>query len=160
MGEIGAATSLSPATRMIEPAARPRWTHHASAKVAALLDERFGRLDILINNATTLGRYDEMASTADLAEVRTNFETTLFCAWAVAQTFLPLLLKSPRGCLVNVSSGASSHVDREFGLPTAAAMPVSYAVAKAALNALAAKACQGESGPAYQCGLSRLHGDF
>jgi NAD(P)-dependent dehydrogenase (short-subunit alcohol dehydrogenase family) len=68
----------------------------ASAKVAALLDERFGRLDILINNAATLGRYDEMASTADLAEVRTNFETTLFCAWAVAQTFLPLLLKSPR----------------------------------------------------------------
>jgi NAD(P)-dependent dehydrogenase (short-subunit alcohol dehydrogenase family) len=132
----------------------------ASAKVAALLDERFGRLDILINNAATLGRYDEMASTADLAEVRTNFETTLFCAWAVAQTFLPLLLKSPRGCLVNVSSGAGSHVDREFGLPTTAAMPVSYAVAKAALNALAAKACQGESGPAYQCGLSRLHGDF
>ncbi|GLH77877.1 short-chain dehydrogenase [Bradyrhizobium sp. SSBR45G] len=111
----------------------------AIAKVAALLDERFGRLDVLINNAATLGSYDETASTADLAEVRANFESTLFGAWSVAQIFLPLLRNSPHGRLVNVSSGAGSHSDPEFGLATAAPMPASYSVAKAALNALTVK---------------------
>ncbi|MGY3451690.1 SDR family NAD(P)-dependent oxidoreductase [Bradyrhizobium sp. USDA 4353] len=111
----------------------------ATAKIAALLEERFGRLDVLINNAATLGRYDETASTADLAEVRANFESTLFGAWSVAQTFLPLLRNSAHGRLVNVSSGAGSHSDTEFGLATAAPMPASYGVAKAALNALTVK---------------------
>ncbi|CAL76739.1 putative short chain oxidoreductase [Bradyrhizobium sp. ORS 278] len=111
----------------------------ATAKLAALLDERFGRLDVLVNNAATLGRYDETASNADLGEVRANFESTLFGAWAVAQTFLPLLRNSAHGRLVNVSSGAGSHSDPEFGLATAAPMPASYGVAKAALNALTVK---------------------
>ncbi|MGJ4950654.1 SDR family NAD(P)-dependent oxidoreductase [Bradyrhizobium sp. HKCCYLS20291] len=111
----------------------------AAAKLAALLDERFGRLDVLINNAATLGSYDETASTADLGEVRANFESTLFGAWSVAQIFLPLLRNSAHGRLVNVSSGAGSHSDPEFGLATAAPMPASYGVAKAALNALTVK---------------------
>ncbi|WP_257166679.1 SDR family NAD(P)-dependent oxidoreductase [Bradyrhizobium sp. SRS-191] len=111
----------------------------ATAKVAALLDERFGRLDVLVNNAATLGSYDETASSADLAEVRANFESTLFGAWSVAQIFLPLLRNSAHGRLVNVSSGAGSHSDAEFGLATAAPMPASYGVAKAALNALTVK---------------------
>ncbi|MGJ4925987.1 SDR family NAD(P)-dependent oxidoreductase [Bradyrhizobium sp. HKCCYLS2038] len=111
----------------------------AAAKLAALLDERFGRLDVLINNAATLGSYDETASTADLGEVRANFESTLFGAWSVAQIFLPLLRNSAHGRLVNVSSGAGSHGDPEFGLATSAPMPASYGVAKAALNALTVK---------------------
>ncbi|MGJ5204687.1 SDR family NAD(P)-dependent oxidoreductase [Bradyrhizobium sp. HKCCYLR20261] len=111
----------------------------AVGKVAALLDERFGRLDILINNAATLGSYDETASSADLTEVRANFESTLFGAWSVAQIFLPLLRSSAHGRLVNVSSGAGSHADPEFGLATPAPMPASYGIAKAALNALTVK---------------------
>jgi NAD(P)-dependent dehydrogenase (short-subunit alcohol dehydrogenase family) len=99
----------------------------------------FGRLDILINNAAGIGPYGEQADTADLAAARTVVDATLFGAWRMAQAFLPLLRKSAHGRLVNVSSGAGSHADAAFGLNSANAMGTSYAVAKAALNALTVK---------------------
>ncbi|MFM7445410.1 MAG: SDR family NAD(P)-dependent oxidoreductase, partial [Tabrizicola sp.] len=49
------------------------------------------------------------------------------------------------GRLVNVSSGAGSHGDTAFGLTTDNAMGTSYAVAKAALNALTAKLAKEET---------------
>jgi NAD(P)-dependent dehydrogenase (short-subunit alcohol dehydrogenase family) len=65
-------------------------------------------------------------------------DTNLFGVWRVTQAFLELLRGSGRGRIVNVSSGAGSHGEPQFGLssgPTAA----SYAVSKAALNALNSK---------------------
>jgi NAD(P)-dependent dehydrogenase (short-subunit alcohol dehydrogenase family) len=55
------------------------------------------------------------------------------------QAFLPLLRKSEHARIVNVSSGAGSHGDQAFGLTTDNQMGTSYAVAKAALNALTVK---------------------
>ncbi len=63
-------------------------------------------------------------------------DATLFGAWRVTQALVPLLTKSARARVVNVSSGAGSHGDPAFGLTTKNAMGPAYAVAKAALNAL------------------------
>jgi NAD(P)-dependent dehydrogenase (short-subunit alcohol dehydrogenase family) len=65
-------------------------------------------------------------------------ETNLFGAWRTTQALLPLLRRSRRGRIVNVSSGAGSHGDPRFGLAAGPGM-TSYAVSKAALNALTVK---------------------
>lgn len=103
------------------------------------VEREFGRLDILVNNAAGMSPYGELAATADLARTHGVLDTTLFGTWRMCQAFLPLLRLSPHPRLVNVSSGAGSHGDTAFGLTTANAMGTSYAVAKAALNALTVK---------------------
>jgi NAD(P)-dependent dehydrogenase (short-subunit alcohol dehydrogenase family) len=122
-------------------------TDEASIKTLAEEIERgFGRLDILINNAAGTAPYGELAASADLAVARQVIDTTLFGAWRLTQALLPLLKKSAHPRIVNVSSGAGSHADKAFGLMTGNAMGTSYAVAKAALNALTAKFAKEETG--------------
>ncbi len=104
-----------------------------------------GRLDVLVNNAAASAPWGETAAGADLAAARGVLEVTLMGSWAMAQAFLPLLRQSPAGRLVNVSSGAGSHGDTVFGLTTGNAMGTSYAVAKAALNALTVKLAREET---------------
>jgi NAD(P)-dependent dehydrogenase (short-subunit alcohol dehydrogenase family) len=107
--------------------------------LASDLQREFGQLDILINNAAGVAPYGEQAATADLSKAHAVMKTTLFGAWSLTQNFLPLLRKSEHPRIVNVSSGAGSHGDTAFGLTTANSMGTSYAVAKAALNALTVK---------------------
>lgn len=76
---------------------------------------------------------------AKLEVAHNVLEVTLFGASCLSQALLPLLRRSSNGPIVNVSSGAGSHGDTVFGLTTNNAMGTSYAVAKAALNALTAK---------------------
>ena len=103
------------------------------------LGQEYGKLDMLINNAAGVAPYGEKAATASLATTHQVMQTTLFGTWQLIQTMLPLLRKSPTGRIVNVSSGAGSHGDTSFGLHTLNGMGTSYAVAKAALNALTVK---------------------
>lgn len=112
----------------------------ASIKAARdRVEEEFGRLDVLVNNAAGVGPFGEMALGADLATARQVFETTLFGTWAVIQVLSPLLERSERPRVVFVSSGAGSHGDPMFGMASDNPMGVSYAASKAALNALAVK---------------------
>lgn len=111
----------------------------AIAAIAALIEAEYGRLDVLVNNAAAAGSYGEQAGSADLAQAHAVLETTLFGAWRLTQALLPALRKGKHPRVVNVSSGAGSHGDTVFGLTTGNAMGTSYAVAKAALNALTVK---------------------
>jgi NAD(P)-dependent dehydrogenase (short-subunit alcohol dehydrogenase family) len=118
-----------------------------AAAVQALLPwltGRWGRLDVLVNNAAGVSAYGEQAASADLTAAHAVIETTLFGSWHLAQALLPLLRQSPQGRIVNVSSGAGSHGDTAFGLNTGNGMGTSYAVAKAALNALTVKLAREE----------------
>ena len=106
--------------------------------LAADLGWALGRVDVLVNNAGHAADWSDTAGTADLREAHAVMEANLFGAWRTTQALLPLLRRSRRGRIVNVSSGAGSHVDPRFGLAAVAAA-TSYAVSKAALNALTVK---------------------
>ncbi len=122
-------------------------TNDASIAASAKAIERdYGRLDILINNAASVAPYGEQAAAADLDVARQVIATTLFGAWRLTQALLPLIRTSRHARIVNVSSGAGSHADTQFGLTTSNGMGTSYAVAKAALNALTAKFALEEKG--------------
>jgi NAD(P)-dependent dehydrogenase (short-subunit alcohol dehydrogenase family) len=101
---------------------------HARA-LAEELYERYGRLDILVNNAAI--HYDtwQRASDADLTVVREALETNLLGAWQLTQRMLPLLRLSPHPRIVNVSSEAGAVTGMAGGIPA-------YRISKAALNAL------------------------
>ena len=105
---------------------------------AGALERDPGRLDVLVNNAAAYVDWTETASAADLAAAEAVVQTNLFGAWRVTQALLPLLRRSPHPRVVNVSSGAGSHGDEQFGLTRRGGTAATYGISKAALNALTA----------------------
>lgn len=97
-----------------------------------------GRLDILINNAAAYVDWTELATAADLSASEQVLSTNLFGPWRTIQALLPLLRESPHPRIVNVSSGAGSHGDEQFGLTRRGGAAASYGISKAAQNALTA----------------------
>jgi dihydroxycyclohexadiene carboxylate dehydrogenase len=88
--------------------------------------ERFGRIDILVNNVggTIWARpYAQYEAAQIEAEIRRSLYPTLWCCRAV----LPAMLEGGGGVIVNVSSVATRGVNR-----------VPYAAAKGGVNALTA----------------------
>jgi len=109
------------------------------AQAHALIDstiERFGRLDILINNAgwtTVVPHHDLEALTDEI--FRKTFDVNVFGTWWLTKRAMPHLKQSPDGNVVNITSIAGV---RPVG------SSVAYSMTKAALNQmthLLAKSC-------------------
>ena len=129
-GEAAAASlSAGPAGERVLPRRLDVTDPSSIERVASELAERFGRLDVLVNNAAILYDTWQQATTADLDVVREAMETNLYGPWRMVQLLLPLLRASRHGRIVNVSSEAGSLSSMGAGTPA-------YAVSKAALNAL------------------------
>jgi NAD(P)-dependent dehydrogenase (short-subunit alcohol dehydrogenase family) len=99
-------------------------------EAAAAVASRYGRFDVLINNAAI--NYDtwQTVENADInGTVMETITTNVLGPWRVCQAFLPLLRKSQAGRIVNVSSESGSFADMGAG-------PPAYQITKAALNAL------------------------
>ena len=107
--------------------------------IARLIEERHGRLDILVNNATGSTPDAPPVSAVDLESAQRVVDVTLFGTWRLIQATPPLLRKSDAGRIVNVSSSAGLHGDPVWGLNSKIPVDPSYGIAKAALNALTAK---------------------
>ena len=63
-------------------------------------------------------------------------DANLYGPWRMVQALLPLLRASAHPRIVNVSSGAGSHGDDQFGLTRRGGAAASYGISKAAQNAL------------------------
>jgi NAD(P)-dependent dehydrogenase (short-subunit alcohol dehydrogenase family) len=77
------------------------------ARAAADVTARFGKLDVLVNNAG-VATGSAPPSQQSLAAMRQLFETNVFGVIAVTQAFLPLLEASRAARIVNVSSSLGS----------------------------------------------------
>ncbi|HVV13620.1 SDR family oxidoreductase [Amycolatopsis sp.] len=106
------------------------------AAAARLIEERAGRLDVLVNNAGVTGGMQQVPTAVDLETVRTAVETNVFGVIRVMDAMLPLLRRSASPRIVNMSSSVGSLTRQTTpGLETG---PISaaYAPSKTFLNAV------------------------
>ena len=115
-------------------------TDPASAEAAAhWVDERFGRLDVLVNNAGIGPEFTAgtKPSKLDLATFRETYETNVFGVFSVTQAFLPLLRRSAPARIINQSSTLGSlGVLSNPKSPYYPANFLGYNSSKTALNAM------------------------
>ncbi|MCA2206361.1 SDR family oxidoreductase [Nocardia rosealba] len=103
---------------------------------AASIEERAGRLDVLVNNAGIAGRFEDGAqdpTTLDLGVLRTVLETNVFGVIRVTNAMLPLLSRAAAPRIVNMSSNMGS-----LTLRTGPVM-AAYAPSKSMLNSVTAQ---------------------
>ena len=98
-------------------------------RLADSIEEEFGRLDVLLNNAGISNDDGQSAVEADLDRVREALEANLFGAWRLCEAAIPLMRRNGYGRIVNISSGLGALEDMGGGQP-------GYRVSKAGMNVL------------------------
>ncbi|MEL7377200.1 MAG: SDR family NAD(P)-dependent oxidoreductase, partial [Bacteroidota bacterium] len=93
-----------------------------------------GRLDALVNNAGAFFDEGARALETEMDFVRQAFETNTLGAWRLIQLCVPLLEAAGHATVVNVTSGAGSFTDPQFGMAVHRAHVPTYAMTKAAEN--------------------------
>ncbi|MEU9873668.1 SDR family oxidoreductase [Actinomadura sp. NPDC048021] len=105
---------------------------------ASLLSERFGRLDVLVNNAGVTGGMPQTPTTVDPATMRTVVETNVIGVIRVTNAMLPLLRRSAAPRIVNMSSsvGSLTRQSSQSGVEAVGPISAAYAPSKTFLNAV------------------------
>ncbi len=102
--------------------------------IAALRDflqNAFGRLEVLINNAGIIPKGEAPALKVGLPTIRATLETNTLGPLQLAQALVPLLRRGTSPRIVNMSSGMGALADNDGGY-------AAYRISKTALNAVSA----------------------
>ena len=113
-------------------------TQPATIQKAAqqILNEE-GKLDILINNAGISGAQPVAPSEQPIEDIMAVYDTNLFGAIRVTQTFLPLLKSAGGAKIIMVSSGLGSlEWVSDLNHPYSQVKAMGYTSSKSALNAV------------------------
>jgi NAD(P)-dependent dehydrogenase (short-subunit alcohol dehydrogenase family) len=112
-------------------------TDDASVAAAArLIEERTGRLDVLVNNAGVTGGGPQEPTVVDPAAVRTAVETNVIGVLRVTNAMLPLLRRSASPRIVNMSSSVGSLARQTDPAAETGPLSAAYSPSKSMLNAL------------------------
>jgi len=133
-----AAASLARDGAEVEPMVIDLAAPATFEKARKLIEERFGRLDVLINNAG-IGEPEDFQRTAENVSIETlrrTFETNFFGLVDLTQRLLPLLRRSEHPRIVNQSSilgSLTEHSDPNSVIGDIHAL--AYDASKTAVNA-------------------------
>jgi NAD(P)-dependent dehydrogenase (short-subunit alcohol dehydrogenase family) len=106
------------------------------AAAAALLEERAGRLDVLVNNAGITGGMPQEPTRVDPDTVRAAVETNVIGVIRVTNALLPLLRRSAAPRIVNMSSSVGSLTRQTAAGDATGPISAAYAPSKTFLNAV------------------------
>jgi len=106
------------------------------------VEERFGRLDVLINNAAVYLDEQSNIFNVPIADFTTTLAVNLYGPLYLCRAFVPGMRRRGYGRVVNVSSESGQ-------LSTMGGYTPAYAISKAALNALT-RAVAAEAGPSVK----------
>lgn len=99
------------------------------------LENKIEALDVLVNNAGISGGMHQNMSTVNIEDLRRVFETNFFGAVQTTQQFIPLLKKSNKPVIVNVSSELGSLTIHNSTQNPNYKIYDAYSCSKTALNA-------------------------
>jgi NAD(P)-dependent dehydrogenase (short-subunit alcohol dehydrogenase family) len=104
---------------------------------AKQVNEDFGRLDVLVNNAGIAVEWGVAVDAVAVEQVRRTYEVNVFGVIAVTRAFLPLLRRASSARIINLSSPMGSlSLLSDPSHPIAAIGMLAYSSSKAALNAV------------------------
>ncbi|MDH2416313.1 SDR family oxidoreductase [Nocardioides sp. CER19] len=108
------------------------------AAAASLIEERAGRLDVLVNNAGITGGMPQDPSSVAAETLRTVVETNVIGVVRVINAMLPLLHRSPSPRIVNMSSSVGSLTRQSSTTDPLVVGPIAaaYSPSKTFLNAV------------------------
>ena len=119
--------------------------------LVSLLQQKYGKLDVLVNNAAIMSVKPVEGIVTDLEDVKAQLETNFIGTWRVSQSFFALLKASGDARIVNVSSSAGSFWEPSFGLVNNPGLEMmkfgdvpigSYGLSKLIINGLTLKLAQ------------------